>query len=73
MGQDMTNPTPDPDPILLPHIQGREAKGMAAPKPGRETWAPAAAASHAPSMRRFSPFHYMGFLIKTERALFSRK
>lgn len=39
--------------------------------PGRETWAPTAAASHAPNERCFSPSHYTGFLIKTERAFFS--
>lgn len=65
MGQDTAKPSPE-------HI-------LAAPDPGSgcmlsqetETWAPAAAASHVPNERCFSPFHYTGFLIKTERAFFS--
>lgn len=67
VGQDTAKPTPE-------HV-------LAAPAPGsgctlsqeRETWAPAAAASHVPNERCFSPFHYTGFLIKTERAFFFRK
>lgn len=48
-------------------------RGWLCAEPGRETQAPSAAASHAPSQRCFPPFHYAGFLIKTERAFFSRK
>lgn len=57
-------------PSSPPQVQGSEAKGWLRAKPGRETWAPAAAASPAPSKRCFSSFHYTGFLIKTESFFF---
>lgn len=60
------------------HSKAHTRHILAAPDPDgacmlsqeRETWAPAAA---VPNERCFSPFHYMAFLIKTERGFFFRK
>lgn len=64
---------PAPDHILCLRSRGGRQSGWLLAEPGRETWARAAAASHAPSKRCYCLFHYTGFLIKTERGFFSRK